>query len=1252
MTAPGPARPETPIAGLVDLALTAPTFQQLIESAAARPDELSLVGPASARLFVASALARLGPLLVVTATGREADDLTAELRGVFGDAVAVFPSWETLPHERLSPGVDTVGSRLMVLRRLAHPDDTRLGPPLQVVVTAVRSLLQPMTPRLGLVEPVALSVGQEVEFEGVIARLVELAYTRVDMVGRRGEFAVRGGILDVFPPTAEHPVRVEFWGDEVSEMRMFSVADQRSIPELEIDTLVAVPCRELLLTDDVRERATQLFGRNPASESAITGSVSDMLAKLAEGIPVDGMEALLPVLRPDDHALLIDQLAEGTPVLLCDPEKVRTRAADLIKSGREFLEASWSVAALGTLENQAPVDVQQLGGSGFVELDDVRAAAARAGHPWWTLSQLSDESALELDIRAAPSARGHQHDIDGIFAMLRAHVTTGGHAAVVAPGTGTAHRVVERLADSDTPAAMLEPGAAPRQGIVGVLKGPLHDGIVISGVVPGANLVVITETDLTGNRATSVESKRLAAKRRNTVDPLALTAGDLVVHDQHGIGRFVEMTERTVGGARREYLVLEYASSKRGSGGQNSTDKLYVPMDSLDQLSRYVGGQAPALSRLGGSDWANTKTKARRAVREIAGELVSLYAKRQASAGHAFGPDTPWQAEMEDAFGFTETVDQLTAITEVKADMEKPVPMDRVICGDVGYGKTEIAVRAAFKAVQDGKQAAVMVPTTLLADQHLQTFGERMADFPVTVKGLSRFTDAAESRAVIEGMADGSVDIVIGTHRLLQTGVRWKDLGLVVVDEEQRFGVEHKEHIKSLRTHVDVLTMSATPIPRTLEMSLAGIREMSTILTPPEERYPVLTYIGPHDDKQIAAALRRELLRDGQAFYVHNRVSSIDRAAARVRELVPEARVVVAHGQMPEERLERTVQGFWNREYDILVCTTIVETGLDISNANTLIVERADTFGLAQLHQLRGRVGRSRERGYAYFLYPPHVPLTETAYDRLATIAQNNELGAGMAVALKDLEIRGAGNVLGVEQSGHVAGVGFDLYVRLVGEAVEAYRAAADGQTVTTPEEPKDVRIDLPVDAHLPPDYIASDRLRLEGYRRLAAASTDSEVVAVVEELTDRYGALPEPARRLVAVARLRLLCRSAGITEVSAPSAATVRLSPVTLLDSAQVRLKRMYPAAHYRATTSTVQVPIPRAGGVGAPRMRDVELLQMVANLVTALQGEPQKDIGITSASPQLDDSAGGGEGTTRSRGRVGQSAEAMSSEERQAR
>ena len=1207
MTASGTAHVQTPIAGLVDLALRDPSLADVARRAADRPSDLTLVGPASARVFAASALAQAGPLLVVTATGREADDLTTELRGVFGEAVAMFPSWETLPHERLSPGVDTVGARLMLLRRLAHPDDERLGPPLRIVVTTTRSLLQPMAQRPGDVEdtaPVTLTIGAEAEFDTVIERLVELAYDRVDMVGKRGEFAVRGGILDVFPPTAEHPVRVEFWGDEVSEMRMFSVADQRSIPEIAVDWVIAVPCRELLLTDDVRGRAAKLAAEHPVQENSVPGSVPDMLAKLAEGIPEDGMEALLPLLRPTELSTLSDHLPAGTPLLICDPEKVRTRAADLIKTGREFLEASWSTAAVG---GGVPIDLEVLGASGFVELDDARSAAREGGHPWWTLSQLSDEAAIELDIRPAPSARGQQSSVDEIFAMLRAHVATGGYASVVTPGTGTAHRVVEQLAESDTPATLLEGGTAPKVGVVGVLKGPLHDGVVI----PGANLVVITETDLTGNRATAVEGKRLAAKRRNVVDPLALTAGDLVVHDQHGIGRFVEMTERVVGGARREYLVLEYASSKRGGG----SDRLYVPMDYLDQLSRYVGGESPTLSRLGGSDWTNTKSRARSAVREIAAELVSLYAKRQVSPGHAFAPDTPWQAEMEDAFGFTETVDQMTAITEVKSDMEKPVPMDRVICGDVGYGKTEIAVRAAFKAVQDGKQAAVLVPTTLLADQHLQTFSERMAGFPVTVKGLSRFTDPAESRVVLEGMKDGSVDIVIGTHRLLQTGVTWKDLGLVVVDEEQRFGVEHKEHIKSMRTHVDVLTMSATPIPRTLEMSLAGIREMSTILTPPEERYPVLTYVGPHDDKQIAAALRREMLRDGQAFYIHNRVRSIDQAAARVRALVPEARVAVAHGQMPEDLLESTVEGFWNREFDILVCTTIVETGLDISNANTLIVDRADTFGLSQLHQLRGRVGRSRERGYAYFLYPPEVPLTETAYDRLATIAQNNELGAGMAVAMKDLEIRGAGNVLGVEQSGHVAGVGFDLYVRLVGEAVEAYRAAADGKTIVAPEEPKDVRIDLPVDAHLPPDYIASDRLRLEAYRRLAAAADDGAVDAVVEELVDRYGPLPSSAQRLVAVARLRLLFRQYGITEISAVSESTLRLSPLPLADSQQLRLKRLYPGAHYRATTSTVQVPIPRAGsGVGAPRIRDLELVAMVAGLVLALDGKPQEGVDIT--------------------------------------
>ncbi|GAB4589009.1 transcription-repair coupling factor [Nocardia sp. IFM 10818] len=1193
-----------PLAGLAAVAGSDTALQQ-VKDLTGRNSAM-LVAPSAVRPFVAATIAEQRPLVVVTATGREADDLTVELSEILGDTVALFPSWETLPHERLSPGADTVGKRLQVMRRLAHPEDPVYPEPLRVVVTTVRSLMQPMAHGLGDIEPIVLRPGASFDFDELLTRLVEFAYERVDMVGKRGEFAVRGGILDLFPSTADHPVRVEFWGDEISELRAFSIADQRSIHDVPIEVAVAQPCRELLLTAELRERAARVAAENPADAALV-----EMLEKISQGVPVEGMEALLPVLQPGELHLLIDALPAETHVLLCDPEKIRTRAADLVRTGQEFLEASWTAASFG---GAAPLGAHglDLAASSYRGLDVVHADAERRGLPWWTLSPLAadDPNEIALPVQSAPSARGSEELVATIFASLRAHVSTGGRAVIVVAGHGTAQRILERLADAEVPAATLEPGAEPVRGLVGVLCGSLHDGVVFDD----AKLVVIAESDLTGNRVTApAEGKKLAARRRNQVDPLALSAGDMVVHDQHGIGRFVEMIERTVGGARREYLVIEYAPSKRGQPG----DRLFVPMDSLDQLSRYVGGEMPSLSKLGGSDWQNTKRKARKAVREIATELVQLYAARQAAPGHAFGPDTPWQQEMEDAFAFTETIDQLTAIAEVKSDMEKAVPMDRVVCGDVGYGKTEIAVRAAFKAVQDGKQVAVLVPTTLLAQQHLQTFTERMAGFPVTVKGLSRFTDPAESREIIDGMAAGEVDIVVGTHRLIQTGVRWKDLGLVIIDEEQRFGVEHKEHIKALRTHVDVLTMSATPIPRTLEMSLAGIREMSTILTPPEERHPVLTYVGAYNDKQVAAAIRRELLRDGQVFYVHNRVSSIDKAAKRIRDLVPEARVAIAHGQMNEDTLEKTVQGFWEREFDVLVCTTIIETGLDISNANTLIVERADALGLSQLHQLRGRVGRSRERGYAYFLYPPEKPLTETAYDRLATISQNSDLGAGMAVAMKDLEIRGAGNVLGAEQSGHVAGVGFDLYVRLVGEAVEAYRAAADGRPITVDEEVKEVRIDLPVDAHIPPDYIASDRLRLEAYRKLAAAQDDSALAAVVEELVDRYGPLPVEVGRLVSVAKLRLLAREYGIVEIGV-TGTTLKVSPLQLPDSKQLRLKRLYPNATYRAATGIVQLPLPRVeDSVGAARVRDVQVLQFVADLLLALDGKAPGAVDVRLAT-----------------------------------
>ncbi|RRO15489.1 transcription-repair coupling factor [Saccharopolyspora rhizosphaerae] len=1186
-----------PLRGLLDNVLRDPALRRLVD--AADSPRLVVEGPAAARPLTAAALSAGADrtVLLVTATGREAEEAAAATADLLGpDCVEVFPSWETLPHERLSPRADTVGRRLSVLRRLAHPEEHPCGR-IRVLVTTVRSLIQPIAPDLGELRPVRLSVGDEVDFQETVERLAGLAYERVDMVEKRGEFAVRGGIVDVFPPTEEHPLRVEFWGDEVTEIRPFSVADQRSLPEATDTDLAAPACRELLITEQVAERATKLAEQHQADSQ-----LSEMLGKIAGGAPVEGMEALIPALCEGEMQLLSDLVPAGTHVVPADPEKIHARAADLVRTGQEFLEASWMVAADG---GKAPID---LGASAYRSLAEVAEHTRALGLPWWPLTQLTseegeDDEVVRLTLKQPEAYRG---EIERAYTDLRAHTASGGAAVLVVAGGGTAQRAVQQLREAELPASLAEHGLTeePAPGVVTVVRGGLEDGFV----APEIALVVLTEADLTGGRhgTSTKDMRRMPSRRRNAVDPLALKTGDYVVHEQHGIGKYVEMVQRTVGGATREYLVLEYASSKRGQPG----DRLFVPTDQLDEVTRYVGGEVPTLNKLGGSDWKNTKAKARKAVKEIAAELVQLYAARQSSPGHPFGEDSPWQRELEDAFPYTETGDQLAAIDEVKGDMQRSVPMDRVICGDVGYGKTEIAVRAAFKAVQDGKQVAVLVPTTLLAQQHLSTFTDRMRSFPVNVKGLSRFTDPLESEQTIKGLADGEVDIVIGTHRLLQTGVRYKDLGLVIVDEEQRFGVEHKEHIKALRTHVDVLTMSATPIPRTLEMSMAGIREMSTILTPPEERHPVLTYVGAYDPKQVAAAIRRELLRDGQVFFVHNRVSDIEKAARQLRELVPEARIVTAHGQMNEDRLEKIIQGFWEREHDVLVCTTIIETGLDISNANTLIVDRSDMLGLAQLHQLRGRVGRARERGYAYFLYPPEKPLTDTAHDRLATIAQNSELGAGMAVAMKDLEIRGAGNILGAEQSGHIAGVGFDLYVRLVGEAVDAFRKHAGAEPAEGEEELTDVRVDLPVDAHIPHDYVPGERLRLEAYRKLAAAADPDDLEAVRAELTDRYGQLPEPVERLLKVARFRQICREHGVREVTLQGS-SLRFAPLELPDSKQVRLKRLHPKAVYKPAMRTVSLPRPTegaAGGrMGAPPLRDDALLDWCTDFLETLTTTP---------------------------------------------
>ncbi|MBB1257276.1 transcription-repair coupling factor [Streptomyces alkaliterrae] len=1173
------------LTGLLDAVIGDPALGEAVRAAAdGRRDHVDVVGPAAARPLTVAALARDGgrPVLAVTATSREAEDLAAALRSLLPEeSVVEYPAWETLPHERLSPRSDTVGRRLAVLRRLAHPsaDDPGAGP-VSVVVAPVRSVLQPQVKGLGELVPVRVRSGESADLDEVVRGLAAAAYSRVELVEKRGEFAVRGGILDVFPPTEEHPLRLEFWGDDVEEIRYFKVADQRSL-EVAEHGLWAPPCRELLLTDEVRARAAELAREHP--------ELDDLLGKIAEGVAVEGMESLAPVLV-DDMELLLDVLPAGSMAVVCDPERVRTRAADLVATSQEFLQASWAASAGG---GEAPIDV---GAASLWGIADVRDRARELGMLWWTVSPFAadevegEADSLRLGLRAPEAYRG---DTARALADTKGWLERGWRCVYLTEGHGPAARTVEVLGGEGVPARLDAELGEIAPSVVHVACGVLDTGFV----APELGLVVLTETDLSGQRAASRDGTRMPARRRKTIDPLTLQVGDYIVHEQHGVGRYVEMVQRTVQGATREYLLVEYAPAKRGQPG----DRLFVPTDQLEQVTKYVGGEAPSLHRLGGADWAKTKARAKKAVKEIAADLIKLYSARMAAPGHTFGPDTPWQRELEDAFPYAETPDQLTTIGEVKEDMEKPVPMDRLICGDVGYGKTEIAVRAAFKAVQDGKQVAVLVPTTLLVQQHFGTFTERYRQFPVNVRALSRFQSDTEALAVLEGLREGSVDVVIGTHRLFSSQTKFKDLGLVIVDEEQRFGVEHKEQLKKLRANVDVLTMSATPIPRTLEMAVTGIREMSTITTPPEERHPVLTFVGPYEERQIGAAIRRELLREGQVFYIHNRVESIDRAAARLREIVPEARIATAHGQMSESALERVVVDFWEKKFDVLVSTTIVESGIDISNANTLIVERGDNFGLSQLHQLRGRVGRGRERGYAYFLYPPEKPLTETAHERLATIAQHTEMGAGMYVAMKDLEIRGAGNLLGGEQSGHIAGVGFDLYVRMVGEAVADFRASLDGK----PDEeaaPLEVKIELPVDAHVPHDYAPGERLRLQAYRAIASANSEEDIAAVREELADRYGKLPEPVENLLLVAGLRMLARSCGVTDITLQGS-NIRFSPVELRESQELRLKRLHRGAVVKAATRQVLVPRPKAGGIGGKPVVGRELLAWVGEFLTTV-------------------------------------------------
>ena len=1136
-------------------------------------DSKKIIAPAATYPFLLAKVAEKSSILVVTSSSRSAEDLASELRELH-NRVLEFPAWETLPHERLSPRSDTVARRLATLADLATPNNENT-----IVVAPIRAVIHRFIADLASQPLQSLEIGSEVDLTTLITDLTELAYTRTDLVEKRGEFAVRGGIVDLFLPLSEHPVRIDFFGDEIEELSYFDVASQRTTDPV-IGKLAILPCRELLLNADIRARAESAKSKYPAA--------LEILDRVAQGISTEGMESLIPILVNETETIL-QRMPKGTEVVFIDDERIRMRTIDLLATNEEFFEAAWSHAALGAAAPLPVTDATYLSWEDLSTEITRCALTSRALNPFG--SDL-DTDATFLDFQAIDPLRA---DMDRAINSLQSAVDAGYSIIFSAAGQGMAERYAGIFRNADLPVVIVpELRAIPTKSSVHITQSVIAHGFTSQS----ARILFITERDLTGSKASAKDGARMPSKRKQAVDPLELRAGDFVVHEQHGIGRYVEMVQRTIGGITREYLVIEYAPAKRGQPG----DRVFVPTDTLEQVSKYIGGESPTVHRIGSGEWQKAKGRARKAVKQIAGELIRLYAARTSSPGFAFSPDTPWQRELEVAFSYIETPDQLSTIEEVKRDMEKPYPMDRIICGDVGYGKTEIAIRAAFKAVQDGKQVAVLVPTTLLVQQHEKTFAERYAGFPLRVAGLSRFNSAKESKDILAELAAGSVDVVIGTHRLLSQDVLFKDLGLVVVDEEQRFGVEQKESLKKMRTTVDVLAMSATPIPRTLEMAVTGIREMSTITTPPEERHPILTYVGAAEDAQIRAAIHRELLRDGQVFYIHNRVESIDRAAAKIQELVPEARIRIAHGQMSEGALEDVILAFWNRDFDVLVCTTIVESGLDIANANTLIVERADNFGLSQLHQLRGRVGRGRDRAYAYFLYPPDQPLTEVALDRLKTIATNTDLGAGMRVALKDLEIRGAGNLLGGEQSGHIADVGFDLYMRMVGEAVNDYKTGI----IDKEEEAPECKVELPINAHLAENYVPGERLRLDLYRRLADVAKPADVQSIREELLDRFGELPEEANALLAVAQLRALAKSHGIREVVA-TGKFLRLAPLTLPESRQLRLMRLYPGSIYKAPTRTALITLPKNPAWNpskpAAEIVDTSLLTWVTEVVDQL-------------------------------------------------
>lgn len=1117
------------------------SFQEVFSS----PDETFFL-PGSAVPFLLGAMCEAegsGHIISVVPTRQQALDLYEELRELMGpESVRLFPSWETLPLERVSPSVETMGMRLKVLNELTGQVNStgRL-----IVVAPVRAVSQLAGGSALDAGFKRLEVGKESRLEDLIQWLADSGYRREYQVEHRGEFAVRGSILDVFPSEADLPIRADFFGDEIDRLSLFDPSDQLSLEPLARADIF--PARELLFSPAVKTKAAALL-----SELTYASSTWE---KIANGQFFEGAESWLPWF--DDSARSFGRfLNSDDKVLFFEPARLRARVSDLMLEEASISEVLGSTWMVPKVHEHFP----EL----FSKLDDVFAgceASIRFANTLPDASVRVEISAKSVDLVSK--------DPDAIISRLSQMLKDRFCVLVCAANEALANRLVQSLAGT-----ALTPIAIQNQEELDTLLQDPHPGLFVlvsdlgQGVIfPEIRLAVVGHGDLTNKRRSHRAPRTKAANRAQVFD--SLKVGGFVVHHHHGVGRFAGMVKRELAGVERDYLLIEY----RGD------DRLYVPSDQMESITPYLGGEAPSLSKLGGTEWQKTRSRVVHSVSRIAQELVVLYQKRLVTKGFAFSPDSIWQKEMEDLFPYDLTPDQARAISDVKADMEAARPMDRLICGDVGFGKTEVAIRAVFKAVQDGKQAAVLVPTTLLAQQHFQTFSERFSGFPIRVEVISRFLTPAQSRDVLEKVANGSVDVIIGTHRLLSEDVVFADLGLLVIDEEQHFGVTHKEAIKNIKAGIDVLTLTATPIPRTLEMSLTGIRDMSLLNTPPTQRQPILTYVGEYDELAVSEALRRELMREGQVFFVHNRVFDIDEVSWRLSRLVPEARITVAHGQMDEGTLEQTVVDFWEGRYDVLVCTTIIESGIDMPTVNTLVVDRADLLGLGQLHQLRGRVGRSGTRGYAYLFHPADVVLGEDAYERLKTIGENTELGSGFRIAKRDLEIRGAGNILGGDQSGHIAAVGYDLYVKMVEEAVRGLKGEVE------PIVPE-VKIEVPVGAVIPESYISRTDLRLEAYRRLAMCASSDDVDQVAQEWEDRFGPLPGETKSLLRLAKIRARAIRAQIKEVTVSGMGRsslvspfVRLTPVELKASLSMRMKRIFPKGIYKEAERALIIPISKA-------------------------------------------------------------------------